>query len=92
MKRMEFWDHMDCQWSQQNIFEHFENLKKNYFKKHKFAHISATVRDRMQQTIVGDNMNCRCSQQHFSTFQNQKLLSLETVGDRAKTIEIWDFF
>ena len=24
----EFWDHMGCQFAQQNIFEHFENLKK----------------------------------------------------------------
>ena len=28
-KHTTFWDHMDCQWSQQNIFEHFKNFEKN---------------------------------------------------------------
>ena len=72
-------------------------------KKHKFAHISVTVRDRAKRTIFGGHwshiMSMLTTKNIFSTFQKfkkfkqiQKLLSSQTVGDRAKMIEIWDFF
>ena len=49
-----------------NVFEHLENLIKL-----KFAHISATVRDRAKQMKCGDHMFCRCSQQNiFQHFEN----------------------
>ena len=41
---------IDCQWTQHNIFEHFEyvTIFEN-FQKHKFALISETVRDRVKR-------------------------------------------
>ena len=54
------------------------NFLKN-LKKHKFAHISATVRDRVKRTKFVDHSLCRRGQQnifqHFENFKNFKNIS-----------------
>ena len=72
-KLTKFWDHMFCQCSQQNIFQHFEKfqniLKKlKILKKHKFAHISSLVIDRAKRWNLV--ITCFFVNVHSRTFFN----------------------